>query len=215
MVNGISGTGSVNYLSQMSQSRARNSRLTPDQIFGTIDANGDGVISREELKKTRSGAGSTLNTLSANAQADPAAFLLGLLRDAGNADTASAATGAANAGSSSLKTGRLTSEQIFSTIDANGDGVISKEEFGRFQSDMFAKLAETGVYPQAGRAATLYDSLQATASGSASTLASVQQAAAQKVANVANNLGQILSKYAQLAKVSHIMGSTGRLTVTG
>jgi Ca2+-binding EF-hand superfamily protein len=129
MISGISGVDSSYYLRQLQQSQT--SGLSTAQVFGAIDTNRDGSISKDELTTYQSNMATQFKSSVMGSQADSTSALLALLQSAGLATAGSSASTAATSNSTTSLNSNTTAAQLFSKIDTNGDGSISKVEFAK------------------------------------------------------------------------------------
>jgi len=126
MISAVSGTNNYNYyLSQLRQSGSQGG-TTSDKLFSKIDANGDGSISKDELSAFESSMQAQFQNSVTGSQQDSMS-LLALLQGASGADGSTSNTGATTAQSTSAN-------DLFSKIDTNGDGSISKDELAKAMS---------------------------------------------------------------------------------
>ncbi len=131
-ISGISGMDSYYYLSQLMRqsSSSSPSSSSSSDLFGSVDTNGDGSISKSELTQYLESMGEGLTNSVMGSPRDSAS-LVSLLRDAVELDSATGTT--------------ASMDELFGKIDASGDGSISKDELEAFGSNL-----ET----QTGRAAS-------------------------------------------------------------
>ena len=152
MMNGIGGTSSLDYYYQL-QSTQQNNGASGDELFSAIDTNGDGTISKDELEKHRAERESELKSRMTNSQ-DALASLISLLNGPvqtgvsnGTANSQDIISSLINRLESSVPTGNTgtaatdnqsgvsKADEIFSKIDTDGDGSISKAEFEKFHAE--------------------------------------------------------------------------------
>jgi Ca2+-binding EF-hand superfamily protein len=120
-ISGISGLDSYYYLSQLSRQSGSSSSSSASSIFSSIDTSGDGSISQGDLTAILSLEGNSTNSVTGSGS-DSTASLVQLLEDAGQLDSATGTTAAA--------------DQLFNAIDTSGSGSISKTEFETFVSNL-------------------------------------------------------------------------------
>ncbi len=182
MVGGISGAGTSAYLTQVRQMMANSSTvsggsdqiaatgyqsasktrvLSLDQAFGKMDTNGDGTISKEELKKAKTTMEGQITDALANFQSGSTASLMSLLQG---------------------------SDQVFSQMDANSDGAISKEE-------LLQGATGTG--------------------GTSSPLSATQSATQSLLSQSKNMLQQAVNQYRQVMDTGKTGAAMGRVLLTG
>jgi Ca2+-binding EF-hand superfamily protein len=124
MISGISGVSNYDYLWQLRQYGSQRGNMSAEEVFSKIDTSGDGSISKDEFTAFQSNPQTPFENSAMGSRTDSAS-LLGLL-----AALSQAATTGPTAGSGSQSTGGATDE-LFSKIDTNGDGVISKDELAK------------------------------------------------------------------------------------
>jgi Ca2+-binding EF-hand superfamily protein len=135
MISGISGTDILSYLPQMRQSQAQNRAPSAEEIFSKIDTDGDGAVSKEEFKKDHQAREAEFQNYAANSQSGLSSFLFDFLYGLGESDSTDGATEDAVSAAVELETGAPSTEEIFSAMDTDGDGVVSEEEFVSFEPD--------------------------------------------------------------------------------
>lgn len=204
MISGIGGTGSAFYMAQMrkaasnevsaagfsqtgtskSQSTAK-SQVSMEEIFSKIDTDGDGVISKNEFDNAKSDAQARItDTLANNQSSASTSSLLSLLEASAKLNS----NDASGPGSTQSQIAGIASNQVFSKLDANGDGVVSKDELSQVLS------GATG------------------GSGASSD----KQTIAGNVATQTNALmTQVISRYAQFAQSVPTAGTLGNVLLTG
>ena len=135
MISGISGVDNsyyLQYLQQLKQLQQSQSSGPPaDKLFSKIDTNGDGSISKDEFSTFQSSMTKQSESSIMGSQADSTSAFLALLQSAGlaAADSSTSPTAASNATTSQKSSTKA--DQLFSKIDTNGDGTISKDEFAK------------------------------------------------------------------------------------
>jgi Ca2+-binding EF-hand superfamily protein len=130
MISGISGVGNSNYLQQMQQSQPAG--LSAVQIFGKIDTNGDGSVSKDEFTAFQTNMPIQFQSAVMGSQVDSTSSLLALLQSAGQAttETSNPVVSTATPGNGTI------AAQLFGKIDTNGDGSISKDEWAKLGTTM-------------------------------------------------------------------------------
>lgn len=148
-ISSINGTNSLYYLSQMlRQSGSSSSSSTLTDVFGSLDEDGDGSISKSELETFLSDSSETLTNSVMGSPRDTGS-LLGLFRDAAQLDSATGST--------------ASTDQLFSKIDTSGDGSISEDELTTFASGL-----ESGSTSATSSIDQLFSSIDADGDGSIS-----------------------------------------------
>ena len=166
MISGISGVGNSNYLQQMQQSQPAG--LSAVQIFGKIDTNGDGSVSKDEFTAFQTNMPIQFQSAVMGSQVDSTSSLLALLQSAGQATTATTnpVVSAATPGNGTI------AAQLFGKIDLNGDGSISKDEWAKLGTTMHRSRhhgAHNKAGPQKGSTLDqLFNSLDTNKDGSVS-----------------------------------------------
>jgi len=204
VVGGISGTGNAYYMAQMRRAASNTtgtagfsltdvsksqplskSQVSMEEIFSKIDTDGNGVISKDEFDKAKSNSQGKITDTQAGAQSGMStSSLLSLLES--SAKQNSKASSASGSASSQIE--GITSDQLFSKLDTNGDGVVSKEE--------------------------LTQTLSGTTGGSGT--ASDKQTIARNIADQTSALmAQVINRYTQFTQSAPTMGSLGNLLLTG
>jgi Ca2+-binding EF-hand superfamily protein len=125
MISGISGVQNTYQLQQLMQPQSAN--LSAAQVFGKIDTNGDGSVSKDEFTAFQTNMPIQFQNAVMGSQADSTSSLLALLQSAGQVTTG---TGASTVSTASQNGGTIAA-QLFGKIDTNGDGSISKDEFAK------------------------------------------------------------------------------------
>lgn len=111
-----------------------------DQIFGKIDTNRDGVISKDEFVKISSDTQEEVINTMAALQPDSTESLIDLLQSIGSA-TPQHETGETQSPDSWVdRIGTVQADQIFSKIDKDGDGKISRDEFVEARAYILEKM---------------------------------------------------------------------------
>jgi Ca2+-binding EF-hand superfamily protein len=125
MISGISGVQNTYQLQQLMQPQSAN--LSAAQVFGKIDTNGDGSVSKDEFTAFQTNMPIQFQNAVMGSQVDSTSSLLALLQSAGQV---TAGTGAPTVSTASPNGGTIAA-QLFGKIDTNGDGSISKDEFAK------------------------------------------------------------------------------------
>jgi Ca2+-binding EF-hand superfamily protein len=204
VISGIGGMGTSFYLAQMrraasnaasaagfsqtdvskSQSQSK-SQVSMEEIFSKIDTDGDGVISKNEFDKAKSNVQGKITDTLAGAQSSASTSSLLSLLEASAKLSSSSTSGS---GGVQSQIADIASDQVFSKLDTNGDGVVSKDEM-------------TSVLSGAGGAAG--------ASSNKETIAG--SIAAQTNALMT----QVINRYTQLAQSTPTAGAMSSLFMTG
>ena len=192
MISGISGVNNYDYLWQLQQSGSQSGNISADEVFSKIDANGDGSISKDELSAFQSNMQAQFKNSVMGSQTDSTS-LLSLLEAISQTATTNSASGT-TAGSASQSAGGSTDE-VFSKIDANGDGSISKDELSAFQSKLDAQSAGS-----------------ATGTSPATSAVSNQQSQTNSIKSL---LTQAISMYMQFSQLNPALSGMGSFAVTG
>ena len=192
MISGISGVNNYDYLWQLQQSGSQSGNISADEVFSKIDANGDGSISKDELSAFQSNMQAQFKNSVMGSQTDSTS-LLSLLEAISQTATTNSASGT-TAGSASQSAGGSTDE-VFSKIDANGDGSISKDELSAFQSKLDAQSAGS-----------------ATGTSTATSAVSNQQSQTNSIKSL---LTQAISMYMQFSQLNPALSGMGSFAVTG
>ena len=204
MISGISGMGTPFYLAQMrraasnavstagfsqsdvskSQSPSK-SQVSMEEIFSKIDKDGDGAITKDEFDKAKSNVQEKMTDTMASAQSSTStSSLLSLLEASAKLNSKSTS----DLGNVQSKIAGIVSDQVFSKLDTNGDGVVSKDELTQ-------KLSEA-----------------ATGSGALPG----KETITGNVATQTNALmTQVINRYAQFAQSAPMAGALGSLLMTG
>jgi Ca2+-binding EF-hand superfamily protein len=156
VISGISGMGTSFYLAQMrraasnavstagfsqsdvskSQSSSK-SQVSMEEIFSKIDKDGDGAITKDEFDKAKSNIQEKMTDTAAGAQSSVStSSLLSLLEASAKLDSKSMS----DLGNVQSKIAGIVSDQVFSKLDTNGDGVVSKDELTQKLSEAAAGL---------------------------------------------------------------------------
>lgn len=230
MISGIGGTASLNYMYQL-QSMSQNNGLSADELFNSIDTNGDGTVSKDELEKHRAERQAGLKSPMTNSQ-DAMASLISLLNGPVQIGSTNGITNAqdlisslmnqldssAQTGSTGTaagaQNGASSADAIFNKMDTDKDGSISKAEFEKFHAGK-GRGHHHGPPPasnsQAGMT-SLLDSLQATAdNGNITNSASDQNA----TNGLTSFVTQALEKYFQSTYASGNTTNSGLVNTVG
>ncbi len=121
MINGISGVENAYYVQQMLQPQSAG--LSATQIFSRIDTNGDGSVSKDEFTAFQTNMPVQFQNAVMGSQVDSTSSLLALLQSSGQVGGVSGTGATRNIAS--------VAAQLFSKLDANRDGSISKEELAK------------------------------------------------------------------------------------
>lgn len=226
MVNGINGTGNALYLAQMrqvmkgasgignlgridtaaSQTTSKKSGLSLDAVFGKIDADGDGVISKDEFEKAKIAMEGKISEALASFQSGSTASLLNLLQ---STTQAHGMNGVNNASSS---------DQLFSGLDANSDGVITRTEFEKANTAFQNGLSDLKTAVQT-EVTSPFSTQQGTGSDGATAgsnpIASQQTIIRNAVAMTNLRVQQAMNQYRQLAQAGQTVGTIPNLMFTG
>jgi hypothetical protein len=150
MISGIGGTSGLDYTYQM-QSMQQNNGLSADELFSAIDTNGDGTVIKDEFEKHRAEREGEFKSRMANSQ-DALSSLISLLKGPVQIGSTNGITNAQDVMSSLMNhlnssaqtsatgvdagalNGAPSADKIFSKIDTDGDGSISKAEFEKFHA---------------------------------------------------------------------------------
>jgi Ca2+-binding EF-hand superfamily protein len=155
-ISGISGTDSYYYLSQLlrqSGSSSRSSSSSLSDLFASIDANGDGSISKSELATLLNDQDGSLMNSVMGSRTDSAS-LVSLLQDAAQLDSATGTT--------------ASMDQLFGKIDASGDGSISKDELQAFESTVEAQSGSAASGSDTSAVDRLFGAIDTNGDGSIS-----------------------------------------------
>jgi Ca2+-binding EF-hand superfamily protein len=202
VISGISGMGTSFYLAQMrraasntvstagfsqsdvskSQSPSK-SQVSMEEIFSKIDKDGDGAITKDEFDKAKSNVQEKMTDTMASAQPSTSS-LLSLLEASAKLNS----KGTSDLENVQSKIAGIVSDQVFSKLDTNGDGVVSQDELTQ-------KLSEA-----------------ATGSGALPG----KETITGNVATQTNALmTQVINRYAQFAQSAPTAGALGSLLMTG
>ena len=192
MISGTSGVSNYDYLRQLGQYGSQSGKTSADEVFSKIDANGDGSISKDELSAFQSNMQTQFKNSVMGSQTDSAS-LLSLLEAISRTATSNSASGT-TAGSASQSAGGST-DALFSKIDTNGDGSISKDELSAFQSKLDAQSAGSATGTNTGTSAV-----------------SNQQSQTNGIKSL---LMQAISMYMQFSPLSPVLPGMGSFAVTG
>jgi Ca2+-binding EF-hand superfamily protein len=121
MISGISGVSSYSYLQQLRQYESQSGSMSAQDVFNKIDANGDGSIGKDEFSAFQSTMQTQFQNSIVGSPTDSTS-LLSLLQAITQGATTNSPSG--------------TADQLFSKIDANGDGSISRDELAKAQATM-------------------------------------------------------------------------------
>ena len=216
MTNSLSTGGSNQIISTKLQAVSKSRSLSLDDIFGKLDSDGDGVISKDEFAKAKSATAGKITEALTDFESNSTASLVSLLKTTGQVTGNTGSSGTGTPGNGGPVTGGTSTDQIFGRIDANSDGVISREEFETARSAAETKRQTRGTDTGEGAAASTAGSSR-TATGAASTLSpfAAQEATAKTVQNQANALlQQAISQYRQLSETGRIPNTMGNLYVS-
>jgi Ca2+-binding EF-hand superfamily protein len=114
--------------SSSSRSVKQDSAFSLDHIFSKMDTNRDGVISKDEFTRISSDAQENVKDSAAALQSTSTESLIELLQSIGSAGTQYETKATQSSDSSVARIGSIQADQIFSKIDIDGDGKISKDE---------------------------------------------------------------------------------------
>jgi Ca2+-binding EF-hand superfamily protein len=198
------GSSLVNTTKAQYASKTRSVSL--GKVFDKVDANGDGVVSKEEFDRAKTEtAGQGSDGLS-GVNTDSTASLVSLLQSVSQ----TSATGETGSSNGATQSGAVSSEQLFGKIDANGDGVITKDEFQNLRSSLKSGSDSTGTSSSTG-------STQGTkAKSSATNPFSADENLAISIESQKKALMQAaVSQYKQLAQAGQISGNFGNTLFTG
>ena len=201
MISGISGTGNAFYMAQMRRAASNTSyaaglgqtdasksnvsaksQVSMEEIFSRIDADGNGVISKDEFDKAKSDVqGRITDSLTTNQSTSSLLSLLEAskkLNSSGNLDL----------GAVQSQVAGIVSDQVFSKLDTNGDGVVSRDEL-------------TQILSGAG-----------TGSGSLQDKESIVRNAATQTNAI---MAQVVNRYTQFAQSGPVQAALGSILFTG
>lgn len=182
LVSGVSGQTGASKFQMLSKNRG----LSMDEVFSKIDSDGDGLISKDEFEKAKAASEGRITGALAELQSSPTGSLLNLL---------------------SSQYGGSSSSQLFGQIDANGDGVITKDE-----------LTNAGSAAAQGGLNGLSSSLGVKGGAGVSTdpRAPGQAAARTQAIQAQALLQQAINQYNQRVESGQTTGAiVGRLSLTG
>jgi Ca2+-binding EF-hand superfamily protein len=192
MISGISGVSNYDYLWQLGQYGSQSGKTSADKVFSKIDANGDGSISKDELSAFQSNMQTQFKTSVMGSQTDSTS-LLNLLEAISQAATTNGTSGTTAGSASQSAVG--STDVLFSKIDTNLDGSISKDELSAFQSKLDAQSAGS-----------------ATGTSTATSAVSNQQSQTNSIKSL---LTQAISMYMQFSKLNPVLSGMGSFAATG
>jgi Ca2+-binding EF-hand superfamily protein len=135
MISGISVADNSCYLQHLQQlqklQQSQSNIPSAEQVFSKIDTNGDGSISKDEFTTFQSSVAKQSESSIMGSQSDSTSAFLALLQSAGLAAAESSTSTTAASKSTTSQKSSTTADQLFSKIDTNGDGSISKDEFAK------------------------------------------------------------------------------------
>ena len=250
MISGISGVSNYDYLLQLQQNGSQSGNISAADVFSKIDTNGDGSIGKDEFTAFQSNMQAQFKKSVVGSQTDSTS-LLSLLEAISQAATTNGTSGT-TAGSVSQSAGGST-DQLFSKIDTNGDGVISKDELAKAQATMphhhHRHHGQSSDATSQANATSLFDQLfskidtngdgsiskdelsafqskldaqltgsvtgsQAGATGTSTTTSAVSNQQSQ-TNGIQSLLTQAISMYMQFSQLSPVLSGMGSLAVTG
>jgi Ca2+-binding EF-hand superfamily protein len=239
MISGISGVNNYDYLWQLQQSGSQSGKISAADVFSKIDANGDGSISKDELSAFQSNMQAQFKDSVMGSQTDSTS-LLSLLEAISQTATPNGTSGTA-AGSASQSAGGST-DALFSKIDTNGDGSISKDELAKAQATMphhhhhhhakssdatsqanvtspfdqlFSKIDTNGDGSISKDELSAFQSkLDAQSAGSATGTSAVSNQQSQ-TNGIKSLLTQAISMYMQFSQLNPVLPGIGSFAVTG
>ena len=188
MISGISGVSNYDYLWQLGQYGSQSGKTSADKVFSKIDANGDGSISKDELSAFQSNMQTQFKTSVMGSQTDSTS-LLNLLEAISQAATTNGTSGTTAGSASQSAVG--STDVLFSKIDTNLDGSISRDELNAFQSKLDAQSAGSAT----GTSAILNQQSQTN--------------------GIKSLLTQAISMYMQFSKFNPVLSGMGSFAVTG
>jgi Ca2+-binding EF-hand superfamily protein len=163
MINGISGIRNSNYLQQLVQPQSAG--LSASQIFGKIDTNGDGSVSKDEFSAFQTNMPIQFQNAVMGSEADSTSSLLALLQSAGQVTAGAGNPTVSTAGSN----GGAIAAQLFGKVDTNKDGFISKDEFAKLGTT-FHRNRQSGTHKAGAQGGStlnqLFSSVDANGDGS-------------------------------------------------
>jgi Ca2+-binding EF-hand superfamily protein len=222
MISGISSTSSYySYLSQLRQYGTQSS--SSDEIFGKIDTDGNGKVSKDEFNTFRSNMEAQIMGSVMASQFDTTTGIATATDDLfSKIDTdgdGSVSTDEFSVFSSKMQSQAgngmqgpmgpppgISSDDLFSKIDTDGDGSVSEDEFNTFRTQMEAQAADAAAQ---GLGGTVSSSTGA-AAGSSTT--AEEQGATSSIASL---IMDAISKYLVFAQQDYSSASTNSVNVAG
>ena len=180
-------TGAAGFsLTDVSKSQSLSeSQISMEEIFSKIDTDGNGVISKDEFDKAKSNAQGKITDTPADTRSTlSTSSLLSLLESSAKQNSKASSV----SGSASPQIDGITSEQLFSKLDINGDGVVSRGEM----SQMVSGAAE--------------------GSGAASNKETIARNVATQTGAL---MAQVINRYTQFTQSTPMAGALGNLLLTG
>jgi len=194
----LTGAGGSNLINTAKAQYASKTRdVSLGEIFNKIDTDGDGVVSKEEFDRAKSETEVKKTEALTSLKTGSTASLVSLLESAGQSSAANGTGGTGSSGAATTQNKSLSSDQIFSKIDTNGDGVIGRDEFENLNSSL--------------KSSTAGSTTGASGSSGTTTLSSAQQNAATSVASQTRALlQQAISQYKLLQGAGQTAGAAGQ-----
>jgi hypothetical protein len=198
------GSSLVNTTKAQYASKTR--ELPLGQVFGKIDTNGDGVVSKEEFDQVKSTTDKEVAQALSSLKTGSTASFVSMLQGANQATTGASGTAAQD--------DALSSDRLFGNIDADGDGVITRDEFQNLGSALRSGGVSGG---QTAAASSATGSLPTSSMKSSATnpLAAQQNAVIGAASQTRALMEQAMTQYKQLAQTGGITGSMGHYLFTG
>jgi Ca2+-binding EF-hand superfamily protein len=132
MISVINALEGYQYLRQLLQ--PKNSSTKADQLFSKVDKNGDGSIGKDELSAYQANMEAQFKGSVMGSQTDSTSSFLALLESSGLAQATDNIAGTAVTTSTADQTGGTPTDRLFSKIDTDGNGLITKDEFSKAAS---------------------------------------------------------------------------------
>jgi Ca2+-binding EF-hand superfamily protein len=222
MISGVSSTSSnYSYLLQLRQCGTQSS--SGDEIFGKIDTDGNGKVSKDEFNTFRSNMEAQLMGSMMSSQFDTTTGIATATDDLfskidtdgdGSVSTdefsvfsskMQAQAGNGMSGPMGPPPGSST-DDLFSKIDTDGDGSVSEDEFNAFRTQMETQAANTAAQGLWGT------------SGSSNT-GTVGSSSTAEEQGAANSIGSLImdaiTKYLVFAQQDYSSASTNSVNVAG